>query len=506
MNVELLLFLKENAHFLCASPINGCRVSICSLFNGKACGVPMSQEEFDRELCELQEIDRNCIEYSLFKDSIVFINELNLGILIETLSCAASEEAKKLKRPKAKASTSGKSSRASLANRLSSLLDEPLESEELSKLRELLNYESTGHRLSKKHLALTTPRSPFLPTCNDPQHSTMLASSSPVQLNKLPKDLRQCLNNKIHFIPMIKAHTDVSLGDCSYLDTCHKLDSCRYVHYTRHVPHERLSKELAKCEEFNDEIAYWERISPWMPNGSVSNLSRETLPPQWINCDVRTFDFTTLGKFAAVIADPAWNIHMNLPYGTCNDTELLNLPLHTIQDEGVLFLWVTGRAIEIGKASLMKWGYKIKNEVIWVKTNQLSRTICTGRTGHWLNHSKEHLFVGVKGEPEWLDRLNDVDVMVSSTRETSRKPDELYGMIERLVGPHARKLEIFGRDHNTRPGWLSEYTLSLHLTSAPWPLQPRTNTPHHSYRKPTQRLPALRNRRCQQAQGQHLFL
>jgi mRNA (2'-O-methyladenosine-N6-)-methyltransferase len=99
--------------------------------------------------------------------------------------------------------------------------------------------------------------------------------------------------------------------------------------------------------------------------------------------------------------------------------------LHTIQDEGILFLWVTGRAIEIGKQSLVKWGYTIKNEIIWIKTNQLARTICTGRTGHWLNHSKEHLLVGVKGNPEWIDKLNDVDVMVSATRETSRKPDEV---------------------------------------------------------------------------------
>jgi mRNA (2'-O-methyladenosine-N6-)-methyltransferase len=148
---------------------------------------------------------------------------------------------------------------------------------------------------------------------------------------------------------------------------------------------------------------------------------------------------------------------MNLPYGTCNDNELLNLPLDNIQEEGIILLWVTGRAIEIGKESLTRWGYTIKNELIWIKSNQLSRTICTGRTGHWLNHSKEHLIIGVKGDPEWLDKLIDVDYIVSQTRETSRKPDELYGIVERLVGPHARKLEIFGRDHNIRPGWFSEY-------------------------------------------------
>ncbi|GME73493.1 unnamed protein product [Ambrosiozyma monospora] len=49
----------------------------------------------------------------------------------------------------------------------------------------------------------------------------------------------------------------------------------------------------------------------------------------------------------------------------------------------------------------------------------------------------------------------DPQILISSTRETSRKPDEIYGMIERLVGPRARKLEFFGRQHNTRPGWIT---------------------------------------------------
>lgn len=49
--------------------------------------------------------------------------------------------------------------------------------------------------------------------------------------------------------------------------------------------------------------------------------------------------------------------------------------------------------------------------------------------------------------------------------ETSRKPDEVYGVIERLA-PHGRKLELFGRKHNIRPGWLTlgnqrEYTSNV---------------------------------------------
>lgn len=53
--------------------------------------------------------------------------------------------------------------------------------------------------------------------------------------------------------------------------------------------------------------------------------------------------------------------------------------------------------MELGRECLRLWGYQRCDEIIWVKTNQLQRIIRTGRTGHWLNHGKEHCLVGVKG-------------------------------------------------------------------------------------------------------------
>ena len=68
--------------------------------------------------------------------------------------------------------------------------------------------------------------------------------------------------------------------------------------------------------------------------------------------------------------------------------------------------------------------------------------------------------VGIKSStdeiewPPWLYRGIDCDVIVSEVRETSRKPDELYGIIERCC-PGGRKVELFGRRHNGRHGWLT---------------------------------------------------
>lgn len=37
--------------------------------------------------------------------------------------------------------------------------------------------------------------------------------------------------------------------------------------------------------------------------------------------------------------------------------------------------------------------YRMLDEIVWVKTNQIGGLIRTGRTGHWLNHSKGKAFI-----------------------------------------------------------------------------------------------------------------
>ncbi|RUS13753.1 N6-adenosine-methyltransferase 70 kDa subunit [Endogone sp. FLAS-F59071] len=254
------------------------------------------------------------------------------------------------------------------------------------------------------------------------------ACGTKVECRKQRKPNRTCV--KVHFRPVIRPHTDENLGDCSYLNTCHRMDSCKYVHY-----------ELDDDEEEHKVI---ERKLSTLP----------VLPSQWINCDVRALDFSVLGKFSVIMADPPWDIHMSLPYGTMTDDEMKAMGISELQDEGLLFLWVTGRAMELGRECMQIWGYDRVDELVWIKTNQLQRIIRTGRTGHWLNHSKEHCLVGMKGNPLGFNIGLDCDVLVGEVRETSRKPDEVYGLIDRL-SPGMRKLEIFGRPHNIRPGWMT---------------------------------------------------
>lgn len=114
------------------------------------------------------------------------------------------------------------------------------------------------------------------------------------------------------------------------------------------------------------------------------------------------------------------------------DDEMRSLPLASLQpDWGILALWVTGRAMELARELLNVWGYVRVDELVWLKTNQLQRLIRTGRTGHWLNHTCEHLLVALKRPAGWprergvpwereelraLRRGVDTDVVVAEVR------------------------------------------------------------------------------------------
>lgn len=95
----------------------------------------------------------------------------------------------------------------------------------------------------------------------------------------------------VHFKKIINPHTDESLGNCSYLDTCRHMEYCKYIHYKIDDEEEKGSRHL---DRLTDEV--------------------KNRPKQWINCDLREFDFTILGECNAIMLDPPWDIHMNVEY------------------------------------------------------------------------------------------------------------------------------------------------------------------------------------------------
>lgn len=95
----------------------------------------------------------------------------------------------------------------------------------------------------------------------------------------------------VHFKKIINPHTDDSLGNCSYLDTCRHMEYCKYIHY-------KIDDEEEKGTRLQDRLA--------------DEVKRR--PKQWINCDLRDFDFTVLGECNVIMLDPPWDIHMNVDH------------------------------------------------------------------------------------------------------------------------------------------------------------------------------------------------
>lgn len=495
-------FLKHGGSLL-HSPYHGNLAIILAIFKQFSSGASAaltfeSMDEFQAFLEEFSNISANSLEFGLVRFnrqialtwidmSKIKMLKLRLEKVAEGAKSGMTSELLPLADSRADRleEVQSKVKKSDMESQLLGILTLPLHTtinnpkmnvytDDLNQFREMLAKPTAMTVLGVERAKLLAEKKPFYEVCELANHNQTLSNlclnpkTIGLSVQDLPsnvkthrviqscksligKDIIACVKNKIHYLPLVTNSTDLYLGNCSYLDTCHKLRSCRYLHFYTLFPPPK--KENEGTNETDSALLALE----YTVGECLDTILKPILPAQWINCDVRKLPFSILGKFSAIISDPAWDIHMSLPYGTCKDAELLSLPMAELQDEGILLLWVTGRSIEIGRKALAQWGYTVSDEVIWVKLNQLRRTIVTGRTGHWLNHSKEHLLLGVKGNPVWLNRKIDLDIIVSGTRETLRKPDELYGMVERMVGRHSRKLEIFGRDHNIRPGWFSKY-------------------------------------------------
>ncbi len=171
-------------------------------------------------------------------------------------------------------------------------------------------------------------------------------------------------------------------------------------------------------------------------------------------------------KYKAIYADPPWYFRNFSAKGTGRAPishydvltleELKALPVADYADKNcALFLWVTDPMLPEGIELMRAWGFKFKTIAFhWVKLNKNAASkkveddpFFTG-LGYWTRANPELCLLGTRGSPRRISK--DVRrLLVSERREHSRKPDEIYDRIERLVdGPY---LELFARKR--RKGW-----------------------------------------------------
>ena len=196
------------------------------------------------------------------------------------------------------------------------------------------------------------------------------------------------------------------------------------------------------------------------------------------------------GRYGCILADPAWRFETfsaagrgrcpdglrtnasgnfvdganNRPerhYQTMTLEEIKALPVAAMAARDcVLMMWAVDsmipQALEVGAA----WGFMFKTVgFYWAKTRRVDSTrgndlsdayekMFPMGTGYWTRANPEPCLLFSRGKPKRIS-AGVRKLIVAPRREHSRKPDEQYDRIQRLVaGPY---LELFARA--TRPGW-----------------------------------------------------
>lgn len=161
--------------------------------------------------------------------------------------------------------------------------------------------------------------------------------------------------------------------------------------------------------------------------------------------------------FNVILSDPPWRFEVyNRVTGLDRDASN-HYPVMTLDDikalpvaslaapNAVLFLWATAPMMPQALEVMAAWGFAYKSQAVWIKDRV--------GLGFWFRGKHEPLLIGTRGHvPAPAPGTQFPSVIEAKVREHSRKPDEIYEIIERYF-PTVPRLELFARPETARPGW-----------------------------------------------------
>ncbi len=165
--------------------------------------------------------------------------------------------------------------------------------------------------------------------------------------------------------------------------------------------------------------------------------------------------------FCTILADPPWRFQNRtgkmapehqrlLRYPTMSLEEIFELPVGRLAAaQSHLYLWVPNALIAEGLEVMKRWGFRYKTNLVWHKIRKDGGSDGRG-VGFYFRNVTELILFGVRGNMRTLAAgRRQVNLLATRKREHSRKPDELYRIIEDCSpGPY---LELFAR--YARRGW-----------------------------------------------------
>jgi N6-adenosine-specific RNA methylase IME4 len=175
------------------------------------------------------------------------------------------------------------------------------------------------------------------------------------------------------------------------------------------------------------------------------------------------FDELPRNHFGCILADPPWRFRTwsetnqaksaSRHYDLMHDNEIAALPVADLSaDNSVLLMWAINPMLPHALRLIDAWGFQFKTVAFtWAKRSPTDKSWHMG-LGYWTRQNTEQCLLAVRGKPKRSPGATGVQqLLVTPRREHSRKPEEQYERIEKLVaGP---RIELFARTE--REGWLA---------------------------------------------------
>jgi len=210
-----------------------------------------------------------------------------------------------------------------------------------------------------------------------------------------------------------------------------------------HLPVSAAAKIVTEPPDFQDDVA--QRVTAGTrPQEAIRQAKAERITQRAIE--------QPTGRYRVLYADPPWSYGNTQPdyhpeqrdhYPVMSLTDICALPVvEWVEDDAVLFLWVTSPILEEAFRVVKAWGFTYKSSFVWDKIKH--------NMGHYNSVRHELLLVCTRGSC-----LPDVAKLFDSVQSIERtahsaKPEEFRQIID-TVYPYGERIELFARRHVA--GW-----------------------------------------------------
>ncbi len=147
-------------------------------------------------------------------------------------------------------------------------------------------------------------------------------------------------------------------------------------------------------------------------------------------------------SYGTILADPPWQFSNRTGKMAPEHRRLSRYPTLTLQAikaipvaavaaaQSHLYLWVPNALLREGLEVMEAWGFQYKTNLIWHKIRKDGGPDGRG-VGFYFRNTTEMVLFGVRGQLRTLTSgRTQVNIIKTQKREHSRKPDELYAIIE----------------------------------------------------------------------------